>query len=76
MAPDDAVIARAVDDLIDHAHLSPSVCEALAGLVGTHGVFDVIATVGLYSTLAFIVRSFDMPVDEDVAAQLAERPIG
>jgi alkylhydroperoxidase family enzyme len=76
MAPEDAVIARAVDDLIDHARLSPPVHEALAGLVGAHGVFDVIATVGLYSTLAFIVRSFDTPVDGDIATQLAERPIG
>ncbi|PWC36011.1 carboxymuconolactone decarboxylase [Azospirillum sp. TSO35-2] len=76
MAPEDAVIVRAVDDLIDHARLSPPVREALAALVGTAGVFDVIATVGLYSTLAFIVGSFDTPLDEDVAAQLADRPIG
>ncbi len=76
MAPEDAAIARAVDDLIDHARLSPPTREALEVLVGTAGVFDVIATVGLYSTLAFIVKSFDTPVDENVATQLADRPIG
>ncbi len=76
MAPEDAVIARAVDDLVDHARLSPPVRAALEALVGTAGMFDVIATVGLYSTLAFIVNSFDTPLDADVAAQMAERPIG
>jgi 4-carboxymuconolactone decarboxylase len=70
MAPEDAVLAAAVDALCGDARLGP---EALAGLeasVGQEGVLDLMATVGFYSTLAFIVKSFATPVDAEVAAAL------
>lgn len=76
MAPEDQVITRAVDDLIDRACLSEPARDALAALVGPQGVFDVIATVGLYTTLAYIVKSFATPLDAEVAADLAANPIG
>ncbi len=75
MAADDAVIAGAVDALIDRHRLSDAERGALAAQVGTAGVFDVMATVGFYSTLAYIVQTFDTPLDADVAAELAERPL-
>lgn len=75
MAPEDAVLAGAVDALVDRQNLSVAEREALVALVGTEGVFDLIATVGFYTTLGFIVRSFDTPVDADVAAALAARPL-
>lgn len=75
MAPEDAVIAGAVDALFDHHHLPAAQRDALEALVGKAGVFDVMATVGFYSTLAYIVKTFDPPLDADVAAELAERPL-
>jgi 4-carboxymuconolactone decarboxylase len=76
MAPEDALIAKAVDSLIDHHHLPETLCNALEAMVGKAGVFDVMATVGFYSTLAFIVKTFGTPLDADVAAELADRPLG
>lgn len=76
MAPEDAVIARAVDELIDAARLSPAVQAALRDLIGVEGMFDVIATVGLYRVLATILSSFDTPIDADIAAALKAAPIG
>ena len=38
-------------------------------------MFDVIATVGFYSVLGFIVESFDTPIDAAVAAELKEKPL-
>jgi 4-carboxymuconolactone decarboxylase len=70
MAPDDAVLAQAVDELAETARLRPETRAALEALVGQEGVLDVIATIGFYSTLAFIVNSFGTPVDADVAAAL------
>ena len=35
---------------------------------------DVIATVGLYTTLSFIVNSFATPVDGDIVASLEAQP--
>jgi len=75
MSPEDAVIAGAVDALVDDHHLPDPQRMALEGLVGKEGVFDVMATVGFYSTLAFIVRTFETPLDDDVAAELADRPL-
>jgi 4-carboxymuconolactone decarboxylase len=70
MAPDDAVLAQAVDELAETARLRPETRAALEALVGQEGVLDVMATIGFYSTLAFIVNSFGTPVDADVAAAL------
>lgn len=75
MAPEDAVIAAAVDALIDRHRLSDTERRALEALVGVHGVFDVMATVGFYSTLAYIVQTAETPLDADVATELSERPL-
>lgn len=71
----DAVIAGAVDELLDQAKLSDVTQEKLVALVGTSGLFDVMATVGHYSVLAFIVNSFKTPLDPAIAAQLAVQPL-
>jgi len=68
MGPGDALLAGAVDELIDGAALSPARLADLAAAHGREGVLDLMATVGMYSTLAFVVKSFGTPVDEDVAA--------
>ncbi|MCG7494015.1 carboxymuconolactone decarboxylase family protein [Thalassobius sp. Cn5-15] len=74
MRKDDATIARAVDELFYEKRLSPHTQSALVDLVGTEGMFDVIATVGFYSTLGYILNSFDTPLDDDIAAALTETP--
>lgn len=75
MTPEDATLVRAVDELFDNRRLSPASQTALPDLVGTEGMFDLIATVGFYTVLGFIVESFDTPIDPAVAAELKERPL-
>jgi 4-carboxymuconolactone decarboxylase len=75
MAPDDAVIVRAVDALLDDRRLPEPLRADLAALVGTEGVFDVIATVGMYAMLGCVVRSFDTPLDDAIAQELAGSPM-
>ncbi len=74
MAPDDAVLARAVDELFASHALSPATQRALVALVGPQGVLDVMATVAHYTMLGFIVKSFATPVDQDIRAALAADP--
>ncbi|ETX30551.1 carboxymuconolactone decarboxylase family protein [Roseivivax isoporae] len=74
MATDDAVIAGAVDRLFDHQGLRPEDAEAVRALVGTDGLFDLIATFGFYMTLAALLKTAGTPVDADVAAALEARP--
>jgi alkylhydroperoxidase family enzyme len=75
MAPDDALIAGAVDELFDHARLRSATLAKLTAAVGKEGVLDLLATVGFYSTLGFLLNTFTTPLDDDIAAELAARPL-
>lgn len=75
MAPDDAVLARAVDALLD-CHCLPAGLECdLAARLGRGAVFDLIATVGFYSTLGYLLNTYNPPLDDAVAAEMATRPL-
>lgn len=75
MEHDDAMIAKAVDEVLDQARVSPKTLCDLTELVGAQGVLDLFATVGFYSTLAFIVNTYQTPLDSAAAAQLAASPL-
>lgn len=74
MEPEDGIVVRAVDELMDHHALTAATKTDLIELVGDKGMFDVIATVGFYSVLGYILLTCDTPLDEDVAASLAAHP--
>ena len=76
IAPDDRVLARAVDELMRDSRLLPGSRADLIAAVGTRGMLDLMATVGFYSVLGFIVNSLDTPIDADVTAALQKRPLG
>ena len=71
---DDQTLLIAVDELVDTARLTPQTLENLQQYLGKEGVLDVMALVGMYTTLAFIVNSFNTPIDDDIEQALAERP--
>ncbi|PCH93814.1 MAG: carboxymuconolactone decarboxylase [Rhodobacteraceae bacterium] len=75
METDDAILAGGVDELFHNARLTPHSQSALTHLIGTHGIFDVMALVGMYSTLGFIVNSFATPIDDTVADELDATPL-
>lgn len=72
---EDGLIARAVDALFDDKRLSPSLEAELASALGREAVFDLIATVGFYSVLGYILMTYDTPVDEQIAKEMSERPL-
>ncbi|MBY5571615.1 carboxymuconolactone decarboxylase family protein [Rhizobium leguminosarum] len=72
---EDGLIARAVDALFDDARLSTEIEQAISSSMGTKAVLDLIATVGFYSVLGCILMTFDTPIDEHVAHEMAKRPI-
>jgi len=72
---EDGLIARAVDALFDDKRLPHDVESLLAATIGKEAVFDLMATVGFYLTLGFILMTFDTPLDEGVASEIAERPL-
>ncbi len=74
MSPEDALLARAVDELYDTARLRSDTRVALTAKFGIEGVFDVMATVGFYSSLGFILNTFDTPLDAEAQAELDANP--
>ncbi|WP_080655829.1 carboxymuconolactone decarboxylase family protein [Rhizobium etli] len=72
---EDGLIARAVDALLDEARLPANIENAASELMGKQAVFDLMATVGFYSVLGFILKTYDTPTDDAVAREMVERPI-
>ena len=74
MAPDDATLAGAVDALFDAREVPRPLQAEVVKLAGAEGLIDLIATVGFYVTLGGLLNSFDVPLDDDVAAALDRDP--
>lgn len=74
MHQEDAIIAKAVDELVSNSKLTPAVREPLEAYVGITGTLDVMATVGFYTTLSYIVNSFDVPIDDNIIRALDTQP--
>lgn len=65
----DDVLMAAVDHLMDSGQLPITLREKLMNQIGANGVLDLMATVGMYSTLAFILKTFEVPIDAGIAEQ-------
>ncbi|OSQ47829.1 carboxymuconolactone decarboxylase family protein [Marivita geojedonensis] len=75
MALQDALIARAVDELMTDHRLSQASIDGIARDLGKLAVLDLIATVGFYSVLGYELNSFDVPLDDDIAEVLRQTPL-
>lgn len=67
---EDAALMAAVDALLDDGRLAPAQFAELQSRIGTKAVIDVMATVGMYTTLAFLVQTFRTPIEPEIAAEL------
>ncbi|WP_245444738.1 carboxymuconolactone decarboxylase family protein [Microvirga sp. KLBC 81] len=72
---EDGLIVRAVDALFDTHHLPSDLEYALSAAIGRQGVFDLITTVGFYSVLGCLLMTYETPIDDAVAREMAERPL-
>ncbi|MER9254449.1 carboxymuconolactone decarboxylase family protein [Mesorhizobium sp. M0598] len=72
---EDGLIARAVDALFDGTHLPPDLDAQLSATMGRQAIFDLIATVGFYSILGYILLTYNTPLDEKVAREMELRPL-
>lgn len=72
---EDGLIARAVDALFDTSRLPQDIERTLFETMGRRAIFDLMATVGFYSILGFILLTYGTPVDEAVANEIASSSI-
>jgi alkylhydroperoxidase family enzyme len=61
-------LLRSVDELLAEARVSDETWAVLAGTLEEHQLMDVVFTVGAYDVLAMALRSFAVPLDDDLQA--------
>lgn len=71
---EDGLIARAVDALFDLRQLPAALEADLAAAIGRRAVIDLIATVGFYSVLGYMLMTYATPIDATIAAEMAVSP--
>jgi AhpD family alkylhydroperoxidase len=64
-AHDDALVHRAVRELVEGRDLSQDTFEKLCTAFGVRGTVDLVALVGYYDMLALAMRAFRVPLPED-----------
>jgi len=72
---EDGLIVRAVDALIDEKRLSDPLKAELEPVIGVQGIIDLIATVGFYSVLGYLLMTYETPIDDNIAVEMAARPL-
>ena len=59
-------LLRAVDELLGDALIGDETWSVLAGVLEEQQLMDVVFTVGAYDVLAMALRSFGVPLDDDL----------
>lgn len=62
----EAALLRSVDELIVEGAISRSTWQTLAAELGTQQLLDLIFTVGSYDTLAAMMSSLELGIDDDI----------
>lgn len=70
----DGLIIEAVDALLDDHRLSKAQEATLAEAIGRIAVIDLIAMVGFYSVLGYLLKTYDTPIDDAIQQQAQENP--
>ncbi len=72
---EDGLIVRAVDALIDNKRLTLDQEAELATVIGREAVMDLIATVGFYSVLGYLLQTYQTPIDAHIDAEMVANPL-
>ena len=62
----DALLLRSVDELIVDGVISRPTWDGLTAHLDVQQILDVIFTVGTYEILAWMISSFEVPIDDDI----------
>lgn len=69
-AADEQALLTAVDELIDDGVVSDNTWSTLSATLDTRQLMDLIFTVGAYDTLAKLMATFELELDDDLLAFL------
>jgi alkylhydroperoxidase family enzyme len=69
----DATLLRAVDELVEDGRISATTLPVLQDHLDVQQILDLIYTVGCYLSLAWMMRSLDIDLDDDLKELLIAR---
>jgi AhpD family alkylhydroperoxidase len=72
--PQDAALLRAADDLIRDGAIGEKTWCELSPALDARQLIDLIFTVGAYETIAYLMRSFALDLDDDLPAAIPQAP--
>ncbi|MGB0661140.1 MAG: carboxymuconolactone decarboxylase family protein [Mangrovicoccus sp.] len=72
---EDGLLVQAVDAIFEHHQLPADLEAELTRIFGQEAVFDLMATVGFYSVLGAILKTYDVPIDPAIKAEMEAQPI-
>ncbi|CAD5268680.1 MULTISPECIES: carboxymuconolactone decarboxylase family protein [Halomonadaceae] len=70
----DGLIVNAVDALFDERMLAKEQEAELAEAIGRKAVIDLIAMVGFYSVLGYLLKTYDTPIDDTIQQEAQKQP--
>lgn len=71
----DALLVQSVDAIVDTHILPDPLVRRLTATYGQEAVFDIIATVGFYTVLGTILKTYNVPLDTAIANDLRTNPL-
>ena len=63
-----------MDALFDERMLAKAQEAELAEMIGRKAVIDLIAMVGFYSVLGYLLNTYDTPIDDAVQQEARQQP--
>jgi len=69
----DAILLKTADELVSEQAISESTHRILGEYLDSNQVMDVVVVHGMYITLACLINTWDLELDEHVRARLPER---
>ena len=70
----DGLIVNAVDALFDERMLAQEQEAELAEAIGRKAVIDLIAMVGFYSVLGYLLKTYNTPIDDTIQQEAQKQP--
>lgn len=70
----DGLIVNAVDALFDERMLAKEQEAELAEAIGRQAVIDLIAMVGFYSVLGYLLNTYNTPIDDAIQQEARQQP--
>ena len=72
----DRLLLRAADECADHGRILAETRDALLAHFDARQLLDLIFTIGMYTTLAFMLKTLEVPLDSNSAGFASERLAG